>query len=138
MLRRINLSATAIVLICFFLPWEQMSCGGAQDSLTGFDLARHDSILLWLVPLLTAAVLVLGLLRRAGESQQPFAILSAITGGVTLFLLNDRRAKISDMATVIPVRLTGWFWLAFFAAGAMVVTAVGILLRRNRSPASGH
>ena len=132
MLRRINLSATAIVLVCFFLPWVQLSCGGASDSLTGFDLARQDSALLWLIPLLTAAVLVLGLLRRAGERQQPFAILSAVTGAITLFLMNLQRAKFSDAATLIPAQLTGWFWLGLISAGAMVVTGIGILVRRQR------
>ena len=133
-MRKLNLSATVIVLICFFLPWEQLSCGGARDSLTGFDLARHDDVLLWLIPLLTAAVLILGLLRRAGEKQQPFAIVSAITGGVTLFLMNSQRTKIQDAAGLIPARLTGWFWLGLFSAGAMVVTAAGVLLRRQRAP----
>jgi len=137
MLRRINLSATAIVLICFFLPWVQVSCGGASDSLTGFDLARQDSTLLWLIPLLTAAVLVLGLLRRAGEKQQVFAILSAIAGGITLFLMNDQRAKINDAASVIPTRLTGWFWLGLISAGAMVVTGIGVFFRRHRPSGGG-
>jgi hypothetical protein len=136
-LRKINLSATAIVLVCFFLPWVQVSCGGASDTLTGFDLARQDSTLLWLIPLVTAAVLVLGLLRRAGERQQVFAILSAIAGGVTLFLMNDQRTKINDAASVIPTRLTGWFWLGFISAGAMVVTGIGVLFRRHRSSDGG-
>jgi len=133
MLRRINLSATAIVLVCFFLPWVQMSCGGTSDTLSGFDLARKDSMLLWLIPLLTAAVLVLGLLRRAGEKQQPFAILSAVTGAITLFLMNDQRAKISDAAALIPTQLTGWFWLGIISAGAMVLTGIGVLFRRQSS-----
>lgn len=137
MLRKINLSATAIVLICFFLPWVQVSCGGASDTLSGFDLARQDSTLLWLIPLVTAAVLVLGLLRRAGERQQVFAILSAIAGGITLFLMNDQRAKINDAASLIPTRLTGWFWLGFIAAGAMVVTGIGVFFRRHRAPDGG-
>jgi len=135
MLRRINLSATAIVLVCFFLPWVQMSCGGASDNLSGFDLARQGSTLLWLIPLLTAAVLVLGLLRRAGEKQQPFAILSAVTGAIALFLMNNQRAKISDAAVVIPAQLTGWFWLGLISAGAMVLTAIGVLFRRQRPTA---
>ena len=137
MLRKINLSATAIVLVCFFLPWVQMSCGGASDTLSGFDLARKDSTLLWLIPLMTAAVLVLGLLRRAGEKQQPFALLSAITGVITLLLMNDQRAKINDAADLIPTRLTGWFWLGLISAGAMVVTGIGVFFRRQRSSASG-
>jgi hypothetical protein len=133
MLRKINLSATAIVLICFFLPWVQMSCGGASDTLTGFDLARQDSTLLWLIPLLMAAVLVLGLLRRAGDKQQPFTILSAAAGAVTLFLMNNQRVKISDAAALIPAQLTGWFWLGLISAGAMVITGIGILFRRQAS-----
>src|SRR5918999_5889859 len=133
MLRKINLSATAIVLICFFLPWVQVSCGGASDTLTGFDLARQDSALLWLIPLLTTAVLVLGLLRRAGEQQQPFAILSAVTGAITLFLMNNQRAKISDAAALIPAQLTGWFWLGLISAGAMGVAGIGVLFQRQRS-----
>lgn len=135
MLRRINLSATSIVLVCFFLPWVQMSCGGASDTLSGFDLARQDSTLLWLIPLLTAAVMVLGLLRRAGERQQPFAILSAVTGAITLFLMNNQRAKFSDAAVVIPAQLTGWFWLGLISAGAMVVTGIGVLFGRQRPTA---
>ena len=138
MLRKINLSATAIVLVCFFLPWVQVSCGGARDSLTGFDLARQDSTLLWLVPLLTAAVLVLGLLRRAGEKQQPFAILSAVAGTITLLLMNNQRAKFSDAAALIPTQVTGWFWLGLFSAGAMAVTGIGILFRRQRSSDAGN
>ena len=134
MLRRINLSAAVIVLICFFLPWLQISCGGASASRSGFDLARQDDALLWLIPLLTAAVLILGLLRRAKEKYRAYAILSAVTGGVALFLMNDQRGKINDAAAVIPAQLTGWFWLAFFCAAAMVVSSVGLLLRRERSP----
>ena len=137
MLRKINLSATAIVLICFFLPWVQVSCGGASDTLTGFDLARQDSTLLWLIPLLTAAVLVLGLLRRAGEKQQPFAILSAVAGAITLFLMNNQRAKIDDAAALIPAQLTGWFWLGLISAGAMLVTGIGVFFRRHRQSGDG-
>lgn len=137
MLRRINLSATAIVLVCFFLPWVQVSCGGASDTLSGFDLARQDSTLLWLIPLLTAAVLVLGLLRRAGEQQQPFAILSAVTGAITLFLMNNQRVKVSDAGALIPTRLTGWFWLGLISAGVMVFTGIGVLFRRPRSSDAG-
>ena len=137
MLRKINLSATAIVLVCFFLPWVQVSCGGASDTLNGFDLARQDSTLLWLIPLLAAAVLVLGLLRRAGEQQLPFAILSAVAGAIALLLMNNQRAKITDAATLIPAQLTGWFWLGLISAGAMVGMGIGVLFRRPRSSDAG-
>src|SRR5205807_10369988 len=70
MLRRINLSAAIIVLVCFFLPWVQVSCAGAKDSLSGLDLARQDDALLWLIPLVICGVLVFILMRmRAARSQ---------------------------------------------------------------------
>src|SRR5438128_6057456 len=87
MLRRINISAASIVFVCFFLPWEQVSCGGAKDTLNGLDLARHDHSLFWLVPLLTLAVLVVGLVRRRGENIRSFAIVSIVSGGVVAYLM---------------------------------------------------
>src|SRR5437870_1354571 len=134
MLKRINLSAAIIVLICFFLPWEQVSCGGAKDTLTGIDLARHDHVLLWLIPLLMAAVLVLGLLRRARENAQIYSIVSVICGGVTLYLMNDERMKVHDESGVISVQLTGWFWLAFMSSLVVAISALGMLLRIQRGP----
>ena len=134
MLKRINLSAAIIVLICFFLPWEQVSCGGAKDTLTGIDLARHDHVLLWLIPLLMAAVLVLGLLRRARENAQIYSIVSVICGGVTLYLMNDERMKVHDESGVISVQLTGWFWLAFMSSLVVAISALGMLLRKQRGP----
>src|SRR5712664_3549640 len=92
-LRRINLSAALIVLICFFLPWVQVSCAGARDTLTGLDLARNNHTLLWLIPLLMLAVIVLGLLRTRREGPQGFAILSAISGGATVYLMNRERMR---------------------------------------------
>ena len=111
MLRRINLSAALIVLVCFFLPWEQVSCGGAQDTLSGLELARHEHTTLWLVPLLMSAVLVFGLLRRRKEKPQLFAIISAASGAVGAFLMNDERSRVNDASAMISARLTGWFWL---------------------------
>jgi hypothetical protein len=46
-LHNINLSAALIVLICFFLPWVQVSCAGARDTLNGLDLARKSHASLW-------------------------------------------------------------------------------------------
>src|SRR6266849_8218246 len=123
-LRRINLSAALIVLICFFLPWVQVSCAGASDTLTGLNLARNNHTLLWLVPLLMLAVIVLGLLRTRRESPQGFAILSAISGGVTVYLMNRERMRVQDESSLISAQLTGWFWLGFLAAGVIVITAV--------------
>src|SRR5437588_4746143 len=132
MLRRINLSAAIIVLVCFFLPWEQVSCGGARDTLTGMDLAR-EHVELWLVPLAmaTAIVIALSILRKEPEM---FAIVSLICGGVAAFLLNRERMRVNDEAGVIAAQLTGWFWLAFILSLIEIGTAIGVLLRRQRAP----
>ncbi|MFS8086963.1 MAG: hypothetical protein ACMG6H_15125, partial [Acidobacteriota bacterium] len=97
-MRRINLSAALIVLICFFLPWAQVSCAGAKDTLTGFNLARNTDGLLWLIPLLMLAVLVLGLLHARRERTQGLAILSTLCGGLTIFLMNRERLRVHDEA----------------------------------------
>lgn len=128
MLRKINLSCTQGRKKQTSTRWRRSL---PSDTLSGFDLARRDSMLLGLIPLLTAAVLVVGLLRRTGEKRQPLAVLSAVTGAITLFLMNEQRAKFSDAATLIPTQLTGWFWLGLISAGAMVVTGIGVLFRRR-------
>jgi hypothetical protein len=133
-LRRINLSAALIVLVCFFLPWVQVSCAGARETLTGLNLARDNHGLLWLIPLLMLAVIVLGLLRSRRERPQGFAILSAISGGVTVYLMNRERLRVQDEANLISAQLTGWFWLGFLAALLIVITAVAMLLQRQRAP----
>ncbi len=134
MLRRINLSAAIVVLICFFLPWEQISCGGTKDTLSGVDLARHDHILLWLVPLAMLALLVFGLLRSRSERRQPFAVISAIAGGVATYFMNDERLRVNDESGVIAAQLTGWFWFGFISSIAVVITAIAMLVRRQRAP----
>jgi hypothetical protein len=132
MLRRINISAALIVVVCFFLPWEQVSCGGAHDTLTGLDLARHEQTLLFLVPLLMLAVVVAGVLRRRSEKRSPLAILSIVAAGVSGYLMNQQRLRVHDEGGLISAQLTGWFWLGFLSTLAVIVTGVGMLLPGGR------
>src|SRR2546428_12070404 len=85
MLRRINLSAAIIVLVCFFLPWEQVSCGGARDTLTGMDLTR-DHPALWLVPLAMAGAVGVGggIFRK---EPRVFAVGGMVCGGIAAVLM---------------------------------------------------
>src|SRR5436190_10443218 len=110
MLRRINISAALIVLVCFFLPWEQVSCGGTKDTLNGLDLARHDHQLLWLVPLLMLAVLVVGLVRSRRENTRLFSLVSIVSGSVAAYLMNGERLRVHDESGIVSAQLTGWFW----------------------------
>ena len=133
MFRRINVSAAIIVLICFFLPWLQVSCAGAHDSLSGFELARHESALLWLLPILMLAVIAFNLMRAWKQESRVAAILSAVCGAVTALLMNRERMRADDTGTVISAQLTGWFWLSLIAAIGIVVSSIAQLLRRRRS-----
>src|ERR1043166_5020070 len=131
MLRRTNISAALIVIVCFFLPWEQVSCGGARDSLSGFDLARHDQTLLFLVPLLMLAVVIAGAWRRRTEKRSPTVILSIVAAAVSGVLMNRQRVRVHDEAGLISAQLTGWFWLGFLATLAVLATAIGMLSSRR-------
>ena len=133
MLRRINISAALIVLICFFLPWEQVSCGGARDTLNGMDLARNGETLLWLIPLLMLAVIVVGILARRNEKPGLLSIVGIVSGSVTTYLMNRQRVRVNDAAGLISAQLTGWFWLSFLSSLTMIITAVGMLLKRRQA-----
>jgi hypothetical protein len=131
MLRRINLSAAIIVLVCFFLPWVQVSCAGAKDTLTGLGLARQDDVLLWLIPLVMIALLVFILLRMRAARPQLLGLLSTFAGVIVIVLMNRERTRAHGDSGLIAVQLTGWFWLGLIAAGVVGATGVAILLRRS-------
>jgi hypothetical protein len=132
MLRRINISAAFIVLVCFFLPWEQVSCGGARDTLNGWDLARHDQFLLFLIPLLMLAVIVVGVIRHRDERPGLLGVMSIVAGGLTAFLMNRQRLRVQDESGIISAQLTGWFWLSFLSTIAVAIIGFVRLLRRPR------
>ncbi len=134
MLRRINLSAALIGVVCFFLPWVQVTCAGARDTLSGLDLARHDHASLWFVPILLGAVLAVGLMRGWREKAKVFSIVNAACGGIAAYLMNTERLRVHDESGLIVAQLTGWFWLAFIACLTVAISALAILLRKERGP----
>jgi hypothetical protein len=131
-LRRTNISAAIIVVVCFFLPWEQVSCGGARDTLSGLDLARHDQTLLFLVPLLMLAVVIACAWLRRIEKRSPLAIFGLVASSVSGLLINQQRARVHDEGGLISAQLTGWFWLAFLSTLVVGITAIGMLINRRR------
>src|SRR5712691_11779573 len=130
-LRRINLSAALIGMVCFFLPWEQVSCAGARDTLSGLDLARHDQPSLWLVPILLGVVVVLALMRARKSKPRALSIITAVCGGVAAYSMNGERLRVHDESGLIVAQLTGWFWLAFISSLVVGISALAILLRRE-------
>src|SRR5439155_22277142 len=122
MFRTINLSAALIGLVCFFLPWEQISCAGAKDTLSGLDLARHDHASLWLVPILLGVVVVVGLMRARKDKPKTLSIINTVCGGLATYLMNDERLRAHDESGVIVAQLTGWFWLGFISCMVVAIS----------------
>ena len=133
-LRRINTSTAIIVLVCFFLPWVQVSCAGAKDTMSGLDLARDGQGLLWFIPVLMGALILSAIIRIKREEHRAFALASAMCGLLTAYLMNRERLRVHDEAGLINAQLTGWFWLGFIATFAVAISGILMLSQRRRAP----
>src|SRR5712691_13479242 len=132
-LRRINLRAALIGLICFFLPWVQVSCAGAKDTLSGLDLARDGQTLLWLVPILLGGLALSEILRALKEKLTIYSIVSVLCGGITAYLMNRERLRAHDESALIAAQLTGWFVLGLFSSLAIVISGLVLFVRGSRA-----
>ena len=132
--RRVTVSIALIVLVCFFLPWVQVSCGGARDTSTGVDLARGGDRALWLIPVLMLGVIALGITQALRTARTVFGLTSLLSGLVTVYLMNHERLKFEDTQGLIAVRLTGWFWLGLGSSIAVALFGASHVLRRSRPP----
>jgi hypothetical protein len=132
--RRATISLAAFVIICFFLPWVELSCMGLRDSVSGFDLARNSS-LLWLIPASMVAVIFLGLARLIREKMPAvFALAGTVGGGVSAYLIYRERISSNRSAGLLAAQMTVWFWLGFLASLGVAATAFFFYARRSRSP----
>lgn len=122
-----------IALICFFLPWVQLSCGASESRLSGVDLARDGHGALWLIPLLMLAVLFLSIARAWKDRRQLLAIVSLVAGLVSAYLMNRERMRAGDTSGLIAARLTGWFWLGLGSTIALVVVSALRFLKPPRT-----
>jgi hypothetical protein len=129
--RRITISMALIALICFFLPWVNLSCGASENKLSGVDLARDGHSALWLIPFLMLVVLFLGI-AQLWKDKQLSALVSLIAGLVSAYLMNRERMRAEDTSELIAVGLTGWFWLGLGSTIALVIASVLRLLKRRR------
>lgn len=135
--RKLTISAALIVLVCFFLPWVQLSCGGAHATSTGIDLAREGEPSLWLIPLLMLAIILFGFVsfaRREAVEYRLFNLMTFLCGMATIYLMNKGRLKFGDPDGLLAVHITGWFWLGILSAMAISATGVDGIVRRAHSP----
>jgi hypothetical protein len=121
-----------IALICFFLPWVQLSCGSSENKLSGVDLARDGRNGLWLIPLLMLVVLFFGIVRGWREKRELLALTGLIAGLVSAYLMNRERARAEDSSGLIAVALTGWFWLGLGSTIGLVIVSALRFLKRPR------
>jgi hypothetical protein len=132
-LRQINTSAALIVLICFFLPWVQVSCAGPRDSLSGFDLSREGPDLLWFIPMLMGALVVAAVVRFKQAENKTIAFARAMCGWLSFFVMNRERLRAHDQAGLIQAQLTGWFWLGFISTLVVAISGIAMLLKRQQN-----
>ncbi len=132
--RRVTVSAAVFVLICFFLPWVQISCAGLKDSASGLDLARGGDRALWLVPLLMLAVILMSLMRVWKRMPAIFALVSMASGVASAYLMNRERTNAEQSSGLFGTHVTGWFWLGFVSSLLVAAGAIMFHLRRSRSP----
>jgi hypothetical protein len=128
--RRATISLVLIILICFFLPWVQVSCGGSEDRISGVDLARDGHNGLWLIPLLMLAVLLISISRSLNERRGTLAVMSLVSGIITVYLMNRERVRVHESSGLIAVSLTGWFWLGFGSAILLIILSALRVLKR--------
>ncbi|HWP42330.1 MAG TPA: hypothetical protein VNO14_03775 [Blastocatellia bacterium] len=133
--RRAGIIAAILVLICFFLPWVQVSFLGLEDSASGLDLAREGDTLLWLVPALALAIIVFGLLRPIwGRAPMVFALTSTAGGAISAYLMYRQYSSGGRSAGLVASQWTPWFWLGLMASIVVIVAAFIFYGRQSRTP----
>jgi hypothetical protein len=130
--RRLTTSLALIVLICFFLPWVQLSCGASESRLSGVDLARDGHSGLWLIPFLMLVTLFLGITRAWEDRRDVAAMIGLIAGLVSAYLMNRERVRAEDTSGLIAVGLTSWFWLGLGSTIGLVILNALRFLKRPR------
>jgi hypothetical protein len=133
--RRVTLSLAAFALICFFLPWLQVSCFSIRDVASGLDLAREGNRSLLLVPFFMLAVLLIGLVRVIWE-QLPavFGLIGTVGGGLSAYLMHRERLRTGQSRGLITVQMTAWFWLGLLACLGVAIAALLFYVRRSKAP----
>jgi hypothetical protein len=127
-MKKASISAALIVLLCFFLPWIQVSCGSVKDSVSGINLARDGHSLLWLIPILMVASILAGFVRSWQGKLDLSALLGFASGLISTYLMNRERMRADEGAGLLEVRPTAWFWLGFAASVVLTVsTAIDFL-----------
>ena len=133
--RTTSVSLAAFVLVCFFLPWVELSCLGIRDSVSGYDLARSGDNLLWIVPTLMLTIILVGLSRPLWEKLPVVLGLAMTVGGsITAYLMYRERSSTNTSPRLVSAQWSLFFWLGFLTCLAVVAAGFVFYLKRSRSP----
>jgi len=69
--------------------------------MSGVDLARDGQGLLWFVPVLMGALVLSAIIRIKREEHRAFALVSAMSGLLTAYLMNRERLRVHDESGLI-------------------------------------
>jgi multidrug efflux pump subunit AcrB len=132
---KISLSLAAFVLVCFFLPWVELSCMGLRDSVSGYDLARSGDNLLWLVPVFMLVIVTLATLRQVREKMPIILALSMTLGGsLSAYLMYRERSSTNGSPKLVATQWTVFFWFGFLACICLVAKGIVFYSKRSRAP----
>jgi len=98
-------------------------------------LGRNGQTLLWLGAKFLGGRALFEILKELKEKLTIYSIVSALCGGITVYLMNRERLRAHDESGLISAQLTGWFWLGLFSSLAIVISGLVLFVRGKRSPA---
>ena len=132
--RTTNLSLAAFVLLCFFLPWVELSCMGMRDTVSGYDLAHSGDRLLWFVPLSMLVIIGLLLTRAILDKAPVICALSMTLGGSISAYVMYRENTSTNTQGLVAAQWTIFFWLGFLVCVGMVIGGFAFYVKRSRAP----
>jgi hypothetical protein len=134
--RKTSVSLAAFVLLCFFLPWVELSCLGVRDSVSGYDLARAGERLLWVVPISMLIIVILGLSRSTIWEKMPAVVALSMTlgGSISAYLMYRERSNTNRSPRLVEAQWSVFFWLDLLASLCIVAVGFVFYIKRSRSP----
>lgn len=132
--RKTSMSVAGFVVLCFFLPWIELSCLGVRDSASGYDLARGGDDLLWVVPIVMLIVVFVGLMRSLWDKLPMIPSLVMTVGGSISAYVMYREGSSRIDSPLVATQLALFFWLGLVASLCVVALGFVFYVKRSRSP----
>jgi uncharacterized membrane protein len=113
-LQWISPSLAGFALICFFMPWVEVSCSAfgstiAEKSASGADLAQFDGSL-WFLPMLASAAILLYFIFKSQNKIEKARPLIAACAGLALFFMLFKALNLENSLRAMPNMSFGTDW----------------------------